>query len=199
MSKKKRTLNASWLRIVLSVLLLTVIIGSASAFSYAIQQIKSYAIDVSHKKVDAVASNGNLQTLMTTQQELDQNRDVLEKIGLLKSSSQFPEFQVVDEVRSIATKNNIQIESFTYGATAATQTPSGSTTTPAPPAANTAASGNTIALTVALSSASYLDFLQFTYDIEQHLPKMKIQGIDMTASNNGGAAIGPLVVEMYIK
>ena len=198
MSKKQRTFNASSLRIALIILLLVVIFGSAGAFSYAIQQIKVYAVDVSHKKVDAVASNGNIQALRTTQQELDQNKDVLEKIGLLRSSSQFPEFQVVDEVRSIAAKNNIQIENFTYGSSAATtQTPAGSPTTPAPTATTTG--GNTIALSVTLSSANYLNFLQFTYDIEQHLPKMKIQGIDLNANGSGGAAIGPLVIEMYIK
>jgi hypothetical protein len=56
--------------------------------------------------------------------------------------------------------------------------------------------GKTIALSVTFTSPSYLDFLQFTYDIEQHLPKMKIQGIDVSSS---GASIAPLNVEMYIQ
>jgi|GEM_PF-948911 len=196
---KKLALNAHTFRIILIVLMLIITAAGSVGLSYALRTMKTFAIEVSHKKIDATASNGNIQALEKTQDYLDTNRDVLEKIGLLRSSSEFPEFRVVDEVRDIATKNNIQIQSFSYGTEAATtQAPASTTpspTTPAPVASGS--SGNLISLSVTLSSPNYLDFLQFTYDIEQHLPKMKISGIGMSAAN-GSVNVDPLTVQMYI-
>jgi len=197
MSKKKRTLNASTLRTIFLILLLATAVGGAGLFTYTVGLLKGYAVEVSHKKADAAASTGNVRALVTTQKELEANKDVLEKVGLLKSSSQFPEFQVVDEIKAIASRNNIQIASFSYGATSNTGAAAapGAATTPTTPTP-VSTGGKTIALSVTFTSPSYLDFLQFTYDIEQHLPKMKIQGIDVSSS---GASIAPLNVEMYIQ
>jgi len=197
MSKKKRTLNASTLRTVFLILLLVAAVGGAGLFTYAVDRLKEYAVDVSHKKADATASNGNIQALVKTQKELEANKDVLEKVGLLKSTSQFPEFQVVDEIKEIAARNSIQVTSFNYGAStdASSGATPGATATPTTPAP-VASGGKTIALSVTFTSPSYLQFLQFTYDIEQHLPKMKIQGIDVSSS---GASIAPLTIEMYIQ
>jgi hypothetical protein len=195
---KKLALNANTFRIVLIVLMLIITAAGSVGLSSALRGMRTFAVEVSHKKVDATASNGNIQALEKTQEYLDTNRDVLEKIGLLRSSSEFPEFRVVDEVRDIATKNNIQIQSFSYGTEAtSSQTPATTTpsTTPAPTVS--ASSGNLISLSVTLSSPNYLDFLQFTYDIEQHLPKMKINGIGMSAAN-GSVNVDPLTVQMYI-
>lgn len=196
---KKLVLNAHTFRIVLIILMFIITAAGSVGLSYALRSMKTFATEVSHKKIDATASNGNIQALEKTQDYLDTNRDVLEKVGLLRSTSEFPEFRVVDEVRDIATKNNIQIQSFSYGTEAAVaQAPAStapSSTTPAPVAGGSG--GNLISLNVTLSSPSYLDFLQFTYDIEQHLPKMKISGIGMSAAN-GSVNVDPLTVQMYI-
>lgn len=223
---KKFALNANTLRVVLLVLMLLIIIGSGVGIATGLKIIKDYAVEVSHKKVDATASNGTVQALQKTQEYLDANKDVLEKIGLLRSASEFPEFKVVDEVRKVAAKNNIQIESFSYGGDSSksgdsTTTPSTSTTTTAPSTSkteSTKSSGDTIALSVTFKAPSYLEFLQFTYDIEQHLPKMKINGIGISsgssstagstgggtttggskATTSSGMTIDPITVEMYI-
>lgn len=196
---KKLALNAHTFRIVLITLMFIFTAAGSAGLSYALRTMKTFAVEVSHKKIDATASNGNIQALEKTQEYLDTNRDVLEKIGLLRSSSEFPEFRVVDEVRDIATKNNIQIQSFSYGTEASSAQAPASTTPPAttttPPVS--ASAGNLISLSVTLSSPNYLDFLQFTYDIEQHLPKMKINGIGMSAAN-GSVNVDPLTVQMYI-
>ena len=200
---KKLALNAHTFRIILFVLMLILTLAGAFGLSYGLRTMKAYAVEVSHKKVDATASNGNISALEKTQDYLDTNRDVLEKIGLLRSSSEFPEFRVVDEVRDIASKNNILIQSFSYGTGTAATSQAPASTTPAAPTSGattpttTSTGGNLISLTVTLNSPSYLDFLQFTYDIEQHLPKMKISGIGMSAAN-GSVNVDPLTVQMYI-
>lgn len=206
--RKKELVNAESLRISLLVLMLLITVGSAVGLGYTMQTLKTFAIEVSHKKVDANASNGNLAELQKTESYLETNQDVLEKAGLLRSSSEFPEFKIVDEVRRIAAKNNIQIEAFDYGAAASTSGGNGTTTPATTGATGSAATsgssggspgGNTISLTVTLRASDYLNFLQFTYDIEQHLPKMKLNGISVSGGGTSGMTIDPMTIEMYIK
>lgn len=202
--QKKFVMTASLLRIILIVILIICSLGGAFGFSYAVDVLKKHAIEVSHKKVDAIASNGTIQALKTTQQELDNNKDVLEKIGLLRSDSQFPEFRVRDELAAIAAKNNLELEGFSYGgqAAAATGTPSsGTAATPTPAPAAASSGGNTISISVTPKTTNYVAFLQFVYDLEQHLPKMKIQGISVKAGGEGGQSVSvqPVVIDMYIR
>lgn len=210
MSKRKKELiDAKSLRIGLLVLMLLITVGSGVGLSYAMQNLKTFAIEVSHKKVDANASNGNIAALQKTESYLETNQDVLEKAGLLRSTSEFPEFKIVDEVRRVAAKNNIQIETFSYGASASNSTSTGGTGSATPstgtatgsPAApsNASKGGDTISLTVTLNASDYLNFLQFTYDIEQHLPKMKLNGISISGGGTSGITVDPVTIEMYIK
>ena len=204
-------MTATVLRNILIVLILTVAIGGAVGLSYGYRVIKNHAVDVSHKKVDATASNGNLAALKKTEQYLNANKDVLEKISLLKATNEFPEFRIVNEIRSIAAKNNISVSSFSYGTATGTTAAAPTTAAPATPAPTASTSAaKTIALSVTFTAPSYLEFLQFTYDIEQNLPKMKIQGIGISNGSTGGTqtsgaaatstgiSIDPITVEMYI-
>lgn len=211
MSKRKKELiDAKSLRIGLLVLMLLITVGSGVGLSYAMRTLKTFAVEVSHKKVDANASNGNIAALQKTESYLEANQDVLEKAGLLKSTSEFPEFKIVDEVRKIAAENNIQIETFSYGASESSNastsgsgsaTPSAGTATGSAAAApsNASTGGDTIPLTVTLNASDYLNFLQFTYDIEQHLPKMKLNGISISGGGTSGITVDPVTIEMYIK
>lgn len=206
MSKRKRDfLDAKSLRIGLLVLMFVLSLGSAFGLAYAMQNLEKFAIEVSHKKVDASASNGNIAELQKTESYLDTNQDVLEKAGLLRSASEFPAIKLVDEVREIAAKNNIQVDTFSFGSESSSSATSGTGTSPTAggtsstvaPAPTTG--GNTTSLTVTLGAADYLNFLQFTYDIEQHLPKMKLKGISVSGSGASGVTIDPITIEMYIK
>lgn len=220
MSKKgKMTMNATLLRTLLSASIFLIIVVASAGFLFGLGIIKGYAVEVSHKKVDAEASNGNIQALERIKKELNQNSDILNKVGLLKSDSQFPEFRIVDEIRKIAANNNLTIDSFTYtdtaAATGSTAPATGSTTTP-PAATTTPTTGTatvgakTVSLSVTLKSPiTYSNLLQFTYDIEQNLPKMKLKGIsisagggtqssDKSAVDPNQVSVEPITVEMYI-
>ena len=219
MSKKsKMTMNATLLRTLLSVSMLLIIAVGSAGFLYGLSIIKAYAVEVSHKKVDAEASNGNIQALESIKKELDQNNDILNKVGLLKSDSQFPEFRIVDEIRKIAANNNLTIDSFTYADSAAATgtTPATGSATTTPPTTTTpttgtaTTAGKTVSLSVTLKSPiPYSNFLQFTYDIEQNLPKMKVKGISVSAGGETASkeqattdpnqvSVEPITIEMYI-
>ena len=225
MSKKKTTLNARQLRVLLSVMLLVVFAAGIAGISAGLNMIKDYSVEVEHKKTDAEASDKNLAALQNIEKYLQDNQDVRDKAKLLRSDGKFPEFRIVDKVRAIASKNNVKIGSFSYGTEASSETGGGAQTPAAAPAAGGAAAGGTtsaastgktIALTETISKAKYKDFLQFTYDLEQFLPKMKISGIDISSGSSsssssssgggqqpqqssGGTSYQPVTIEMYVR
>ena len=213
-------MNATMLRLLLSISIPVVVALASAGFLFGLGILKGYAVEVSHKKVDAEASNGKIKALEKTKDELDRNSDVLNKIGLLKSDSEFPEFRIVDEIKKIAANNNLIIDSFTYANSAASagETPAtggvaaptgGAAVTPATPAAGATSGAKTVSLSVTLKSPlSYEDFLQFTYDIEQNLPKMKLTGITISTgsgqttenktSDPTQVSVGAITIEMYV-
>lgn len=202
----KNKFSASTLRILLASTIIAIGIASATGFAYGLNYIQKYAVDVSRKKVDAQASNGTVASLQKAQEKLDETKDVRDKLQLLKSDSEFPEFRIVDEVRAVAGKNGIQIESFDYGEANATGATSSAppaqtspTVTPTPTAPTSG--GNTISLTVKLQSpVNYSSYLQFLYDLEQSLPILKVDGVSLSpGDSNEQVAIDQLTIQMYKK
>ncbi|MEP6710420.1 MAG: hypothetical protein ABJA64_01750, partial [Candidatus Saccharibacteria bacterium] len=119
--KNKFKLNASTLRIVLSASILIIVSLSGAVFVYGRHILTAYAIEVSHKKVDADASNGSIQALKEMEQALAKNQDVQQTMASLKASNELPQFRIVDDVTKYADKNHISISSFDFAeATAAT-------------------------------------------------------------------------------
>lgn len=191
------------------ILLITLLVGSISAgtagFIYSQHFLKSYAIEVSHKQKDAQASNSALNMLGVTKKELEENADIRKKIGNLRATSQFPEFLVVSEVQKIADNNNVKIKTFSYGSATTGQLPGQPTTgTPTPGATptptNSTALGKTITLLVELENpVDQKAFLQFINDIEQHLPKMRLNGLSVTpAETTDKINTAQLTIELYL-
>lgn len=193
-------LKAQTIRNLLLSLLVIGMTGGVGVFIYAHDSLNKYATEVNHKVIDARASNSTIQLLQATQKTLQENQDVRKRISLLKSGDQFPEFRIVDEVKAIAKQNNITVKSFSYKDPTATTDSLG---VPIPGVAGQAGADGekTIGLLVDLESPiDYRAFLEFLYDIEQHLPKMKIGGVSLTPGNSPGKiSVAQLNVEMYVK
>lgn len=213
------------LRVLLAALLIIILGLSTAGFIYAQKELQSYAKEISRKKIDANASNSTISTLQKVQSQLQDYDDIKEKIQNLRADDEFPEFRVIDEVNKIASRNNIPVSSFSYGDSAAAADASG--TAPAattPPAAATpvvpstsAAAGKTISLIVNFGQISdYKSYLQFLYDIEQNIPKMKVKsvavssgaaaasgdtssGASQSQSSSGGLNIQPITIELFIQ
>lgn len=203
--KKTRNLTATKLRIVLSLTLLLIVGGAVGGFSYARSILTEYSVEVSHKKVDADASSGNISSLEKLKNELANNQDVIAKAKALKSDSEFPEFDIVDDVTRYANKNGLAIQSFDFGSSGAG---SGTTTPPATtapgaaaPKAPSTAQAN-VSITVTLESpVNYENLLQFVHDLDQNLPKLKLRGVNLSpdAKSSSNITVQPLVIEMYTR
>lgn len=226
-ANRKVRFNAVALRAVLAIMILLIFGLAGVGFTFAQQKLLAYAKDISHKKADAEASNNTINSLRNMEQKLNSNQAISQKINELRAVSEFPEFEIVDQIREIAARNNIAISSFSYGSSdqgsaegvtgttpPAAATPPAATAQPTTPgAAANANAGKTISLTVNLASpVEYGNYLQFIYDIEQNLPKMQVEGVGVRmggsssdsegqseTSNQSGLSVDPLVIKMYLK
>lgn len=203
-------MTATKLRIILSLTLFLIIGGAIGGFHYARTFLTEYAVEVSHRKIDAEASNGNISALEKVKTELAANKDVIAKAAALKSNSEFPEFDIVEDVTRYANQNNLTIESFNFGESSSTAGSNAASApnstapgTPNKPAANNAAAGSsTVSISVTLKSpANYTDVLQFIHDLNQSVPKLKVQGVSVAGSGNSKSNVNiqPLVIEMYTR
>lgn len=219
----KTQLNATNFRILLSVSLLLIIAISSAGFAYAHQLLSTYADEIAHKKVDATASNSTIASLQKIQQTMKENQGLISKIDKLRADSSFPEFMIVDQIKTIAKRNDIRLSGYSFGSASSNEVAPAAGGQPQPPITGQAAtnSGDTVSLTINFSSVpSYRKYLQFLSDIEQNVPKMRITGVGVGATggssntdsppaasgdnqqptaNTGAVSVDPLVVEMYIK
>ncbi len=212
MSKKAALkFDAPTFRILLSVALLVSTGIGVAGFYYIQKSLKTYAIEVSHKRIDADASDSNISDLQATEKNLTDSRRILEKLGLLRATSDFPVIRAISEIEGIARKNDISATYATDDAAAtggATTPPTtGQPVVPATPATSKTA----VIVATPTEPVSYQQALQFIYDIEQHIPKMKVDGISITpgggeAGTNGESAplnpnqvsVGVLRIHLYI-
>jgi hypothetical protein len=209
--RKDGKLTATKLRILLSLTLLLIVAGAVGGFYYARTILSQYAVEVSHKKVDAEASSGNISALQKLKEELANDQDVIAKAKLLKSDSEFPEFDIVEDVTKYANRNGLSIASFDFGdgnsgATGSTGTTPAPTPGAAPgtttPGTQSKVSGNTVSISVTLKTpVNYANLLQFMHDLDQNLPKLKLQGIGLSggAKSSSDVSVQPIVIQMYTR
>lgn len=207
MKKQKNNLTASLFRIILSILLLASAAVAGGGFIYVQGMLKKYAIEVSHKKVDAAASDGNIQTLDRIKAELADNKSIIQKAQALKATNELPQFTIVKNVTTIAENNNLKITQFdfadsTQAAPAANTPATTQTQTAQTPVGGTGLTGSSyISISVTLGTpVNYADYLQFIHDIEQSVPKMQIQAVSLTpAESSNSVTVEPLTIQMYTR
>lgn len=204
---KKTRLTPQILMVILITSILVMIGVGVASFIYGQGILKKYAVELSHKQKDAIASNAAIQGLSVIKDTLNQNADVRTKIDQLRAKDQFPEFRIVDEVQAIAEKNNVTIKTFSYPdgtSNAGTQpapAPDPNTAIPTPTSSASSSSGKVVSLLVDLESpVDHKALLQFIYDIEQHLPKMRIKGLSVSPADGATdkVNVSQLTIELYI-
>ena len=206
-SEKPSRFSATTFRTVLISSVVILAIGVGIGFGFGIQLLKKYAVDVSHKKVDATASSGNIQNLQKMNEQLSSYKDALEKADSLKITSAFPLFRIIDEVKTVAHESGVTISSYNYGSGSTEGASSGSSATTSPTSSEgtttatpTQSTNNgTISLTVNLESPiSYRKLLQFVYAVEHHIPKMEVDGVNISPHSTGSVSVEALSIQMYV-
>lgn len=199
-------LEPTTLRVILVVAMILVLAGSVAGFVYGLGVLNTFAVDVSHKKVDAEASNSSLQVLQKLERTLSASRETLKRTEQLSITNELPQFQAVTDVRNIADRNKLPVTNvtFTDGAASApassTPAASGSATT-APSTAAPAATGKQVDITLTLGeNVDYNSFLQFLYDTERSIPNMQIGEVSLSpGSSSDTVKPGSITIKVSIK
>lgn len=199
---KMKTLNATTLRLILSVSLFLIVALGIGLFAYAHAQLHTVAVDVSHTLVDADASQNNLQTLQKIQRELASDKAIMARASSIVADSQSYQYQdqIITDLKAYAAQAGVGITNldFTAGAPATGATASKTAPATATPTPNGVKS-TSVAVTLN-NPVDYNNLLAFIHSIEQNLTKMQISKVSLSKGENGNEVNSDvLTIEVYIK
>lgn len=205
---KKAALKPTALRLLLTLGLFSIVGLTTVGFILTQQKLSAYAIEVSHKKVDASGSRESVQTLQSIQQELTARRSTVDKVKNIKHASDLPQFKAIDDIRNHAKANELSISNITFASANAGAT-AGAAATPAAPAtpatgaatpATTSGDGIDISFALGGGTVNVTNFVQFLYDIEHSTPKMQVQGINVSGGGDKDhIKVETMTIKMFTK
>jgi hypothetical protein len=201
MSAQSKKLNATGLRLILSVSLFVLAAIGVVGFFYAKNNLQAVAVDTSHSVVDASASQNNLQTLQKIQKTLEDDKDVISRTNNIVADSRSYQYQdqILSDLNDYAAKAGIAITNLAFSDTAAA-TPSAASsskavTTPQP------AGVKSTSVTVTLNNpVNYNNLLMFIRSVEQNLTKMQISRVSLSkGADSNSVTSDALAIEVYIR
>ena len=201
---KKRPLTPSKLRLALSGALVLIIAVSCGIFYFAYQQLDKKAESVGAKVAESNDSQNLLQQLRKTEQDLEKNKELAEKVSMLAANGQDFAYQdqIVNDLTVYAERSGMTINNITFsaadGSTGTPQPTEAATTPTAPIAAPSGLKKTTITVTLK-SPADYKGLLNFLHYIEQNLTKLKIANITLTKSGADMVNTDMLSLEVYLR
>lgn len=204
---KLRTMNATTLRIILSVLLFVIVIIIGGIFYIGRGQLSAVSTRVNQAVADAQQSSNSLDTYKRLETELKTNQSVVDRAKLLTADMTQYQYQnqIILDLQTYARQNGVGITNIDFGSTAATSatTPATSAATPATGAAGaTGGTSKSVSITITPSNpVAYTSLLNFVHAIEQNLPKMQISKLSMTRDGTDPAKVSvtDISIQMYVK
>jgi hypothetical protein len=164
----KKSMKASSLRSFLIVLIIILLLGVAGGFYLGFQQIKTFAIEVSHTAVDAEASGKQIEELQILKRELEAREDLVTKANKLFATEDSYQSQALSDVQRYARTFDVTILNTDFESD-----PRG-------------AADNTFVITLE-SPVSYTKLLKFLDAIEGNLPKMQVTSVSIGRTSSGSA------------
>ena len=155
------------LRGILVVLLIVVVTGGAGLFYLGIEEVRKFAIEVSHTTADAEASRGQVQALQALKSQLSQSELLISKANQMFATPENYQSQAITDIRNYATASGITITKTSFDDQTA---------------------GNERIMTVSLQSpVQYSKLIQFLDAIEGNIPKMQVSAINVGHVSGNGA------------
>ena len=194
------SLTATRLRTILILSLFVVTILAAVIFYFADKSIQSFAVDVSHAAVDAKASQDNIQTLQKIQDQLINDKEVVDRANSIvaDSKSYLYQDQIINDINGYASKAGVKITSITFSTTQQSAAAGAAPTASALPApSGTKSTAASIALQ---NPVNYNSLLRFVKSVEQNLTKMQISKISLSKGTSGNDVTSDtLTIEVYVR
>jgi TolA-binding protein len=192
--KRARIITATKLRLYLSASLLLVVLVAIAALYFANDKLQTYATEVSQATAQAQESQNNIQSLQRIQQELADNKSVIERTRDIVADSKSYQYQdqIIKDLNDYAKQSGITITNMDFSAASAT------TPTTLAPSAPTGVKSTSVS--VALKNpVNYTNLLRFVRSIEQNLTKMQISRINLSKNENNQVTSEVLTIEVYIR
>lgn len=170
----KKGMKATSLRGLLAVVLVLIIAALTGGFYLGLQQIREFAVDVSHTSADASASGDQVSELRLLQETLAARETLVDKANRLFATDADYQSQALRDIQRYANKLDITIENTDFDN--AQDDPALSL-------------GDVRVFTVTLQSPiSYTKLIRFLDAVEGNLPKMQVASlsIDRTSNVTGG-------------
>lgn len=158
---KKSSLKATTLRNVLAGILVLTILGAAAGFYYGLEQIRSYAVEVSHTVADANSGDKNIENLRRLKQALAESKSLVAKANKVFATKDNYQSQAVTDVQRYAQLAGVSVANTKFS--------------------DDKNSGGDQTMTIRLDSpVSYAKLLRFLNAIEGNVPKMQLIGISLS-------------------
>jgi hypothetical protein len=164
----KKSMKASSLRSFLIVLVIILLLAVAGGFYLGLQQVRTFAVEVSHSAVDADASGKQIEELQILKQQLEQRESLVAKANKLFATQDNYQSQAISDVQKYARTFDVTILSTDFESNTRETT------------------GNTFVITLE-SPTSYTKLLNFLDAIEGNLPKMQVTSVSLGHTTSGSA------------
>lgn len=201
-----RTMNASTLRIVLSVLLFVIVAIIGGIFYVGRSQLTSVSTRVNQAVADAQQSANSLDTYKRLETELKTNQSVVDRAKLLTADMTQYQYQnqIILDLQTYARQNGVGITNIDFGSTtdSSATTPAAAPATSATGGSDTGGSSKSISITITPSNpVGYTNLLNFVHAIEQNLPKMQISKLSMSrdGTDKSKVSVTDISIQMYVK
>lgn len=175
----KKSFKPQNLRTLLTVLVATLLLGSAGLFYLSLNEFKEYAIEVNHRLKDAEASGQQIAQLQVLKGQLSESQQLITKANQLFSTPSEYQTRALTDIRTIAATSGVAIAGTAF---------------------NEADNQNgQNVMTVRLASpVSYGKLIAFFDGVESNLPKMQVSSATLShVAGGNGDSVG--IEEIKIK
>lgn len=171
-------------RKLLTFLFIVIVVGLVGAFYFGLQQVRTYAIEVTRTTKDAAASGEQIDKLKLLQTQLAQTKTAVEKSSRIFASSSDYQTQAITDLQRYATEAGLTIANTDFGN-------------------NTSAGASTREITIKLAApVSYAKLLRFFELIEDSMPKMQIATLNMSrpSSPDGDTVVvEDIIINIFVR
>ena len=209
MSENNKSLKATTLRVALTVILVSMLLGVGGGFYLAYKHLEESAQSTAQAQSEARSSDARVEQLRETERQLEINAEAVEKARQIVAESQSYQYQnqIIHDLTMYANKVGLSIRSFSFQGNALATGPSAPASTPGQPStsAPTNSSANIKSVTVSVELAgniTYISLLNFIHLIEQNLTRMQVTSIALSGdapSTQSGTSSQSLNIEVYVK
>lgn len=174
---KKSSMKATSLRGLLILIVVIAIGAVAAGFYYGLEQVKEYAVEVSHTSADAIAAERQIGELQRLKFALAESESLVRKAGQLFATESNYQSRAIQDVQRYASRTGIAISSTSFPRDQ--QTPGSHT------------------LIIKIDGpVSYVNLIRFLEALEGNLPKMQLNGITISRASASTVQVEDLSVQI---